>query len=823
MKQVPGSRCAIVALMLVFGAFSYAAAQTPSATPDPFVAQITTSPAGGTFNPFISAAGDITANGRFVVIESNGDISTEKTASRNNADGNREIFLFDYAQRRIFQITNTRNTPRASATPTPTPSATPTPSPSPTPADPAQIQIEVSNNRPMITFEPPLVGGPGGTRAFTIVFSSNAPNPGTVDPVVPGGSAAVDGNQEIWIYQVPAVTDVNLSSGADLPLQDLAAGAFTRITLTTPSRALRVDLNPPDAIDDNREATISEDGNIIAFISTRSLVGTGNADGNPELFFFNRGSSTFIQGTSTQDPVAGIGRVFQQNPSISANGSVVTFISTANLTGQNNELTGRGNAEVFVADLGATLGNVRQVTRTRDLAGTTANLLSPGRRMSRDGLLIAFESLTDNPTADVAPTQGSYAIFIYNVATQTFTQPVARALNSGELGFIHFPTFTDYDVLGSPLSPRTLVFASALNFRADGTFPPADQISTGLNPNNQPQVFSRPIATSTFTRLTRNPVGGFGGIRPLTSSSLTRMSFSLGGSELGGGNADGSTEVFYLLTPVGTSEAGGLSFFTGASEIPLPVPQPSPSPSPTPILGTAIGVSAGELTIVRGPANFLGAPIGPTTGSETKRSPALPIELGGVAVSINGAAAGLYFVNGQINFVVPIGVPTGFAPVAIHRPDGTRFRGALLIVFAQPDIFPDTTAPPPPPPANRAVIFNVTNPATRTTEPFTVTSPDSSGATVATVLEVNLTGVRSVVPSEVRITIVAASGNTDITGDAILFVGPNREAPGFDVINFRLPASLAGAGDVKIIVTVTRSSVSFSSRPADTAPLFRIN
>ena len=28
---------------------------------------------------------------------------------RNNEDGNREIFLIDYAQRRIFQITNTKN------------------------------------------------------------------------------------------------------------------------------------------------------------------------------------------------------------------------------------------------------------------------------------------------------------------------------------------------------------------------------------------------------------------------------------------------------------------------------------------------------------------------------------------------------------------------------------------------------------------------------------------------------------------------------------------------------------------------------------------
>src|SRR3989441_7271697 len=127
--------------MLVFGAFSYALGQTASATPDPFVTQLTSSPAG--FNSF---AGDITANGRFVVFESNGDVATQ---NRNNADGNREIFLIDYAQRRIFQLTNTKNVqkPPASPSPTPTPTASPspTPTPSPTPADPSQVQIEISS------------------------------------------------------------------------------------------------------------------------------------------------------------------------------------------------------------------------------------------------------------------------------------------------------------------------------------------------------------------------------------------------------------------------------------------------------------------------------------------------------------------------------------------------------------------------------------------------------------------------------------------------------------------------------------------------------
>ena len=228
MKRVLSYQCAFAALMLVLGAFSYASGQTPSATPDPFLTQITSSSGGGALNPFRSTASDISGNGRFVVFESNGDVATQ---NRNNADGNREIFLLDYAQRRIFQLTNTKNvlkpppspTPTPTPTPTPSPAPSPTPTPGPTPADTSLVEIEISNNQPMISFEPVLVGG---QRFYQIVFSSNAPNPANFDGT---GSAALsaDANQEIWIYLVPAVTDLSLTSGDEVPFLDLSAGIIS--------------------------------------------------------------------------------------------------------------------------------------------------------------------------------------------------------------------------------------------------------------------------------------------------------------------------------------------------------------------------------------------------------------------------------------------------------------------------------------------------------------------------------------------------------------------------------------------------------------------
>jgi uncharacterized protein (TIGR03437 family) len=444
--------------------------------------------------------------------------------------------------------------------------------------------------------------------------------------------------------------------------------------------------------------------------------------------------------------------------------------------------------------------------------------------LSRDGALVAFESRAADPKANSATNEAFQTVFIYNRAADTFTQVGPRPASNAAFGdFIRFPTFTDYN--GS-LQPGTLVFTSGLNFKTDGTFPAADQDSTGLNAIRRAQIFATQLpAGNSFVRLTKNPsIVSFPGLRAIVSESRQRMTFSMSDEgSLGGGNSDNSTELFYLLSPpVATEQSAALSFFTGASEIPLPEATPSPSPTPTPSPGTATGLAPGEIGIIRTTVEFVPSDQGPVAGSEINRSPALPVELNGVSVSVNGAAAGLSFVgktSKQINFVVPLGVATGVATVVVNSRinGGTQFRGFLQIVTAQPDIFRTL---PPPGPGGRALVCNVTNELVMgcLAEPFSVTSPDRNGDIVATVLQINLTGARGAVPAEVKITI----GTTDITTD-VLRVRPNPEMPGLDLIDFKLPASLAGAGDVPIIVTITRSGAAFSSRPADTAPHITIS
>jgi uncharacterized protein (TIGR03437 family) len=433
--------------------------------------------------------------------------------------------------------------------------------------------------------------------------------------------------------------------------------------------------------------------------------------------------------------------------------------------------------------------------------------------MSRNGALLAFESRAADPKGDTNATNASsLAMFVYNVAGDSFTQVGLRALTGADIR--HFPTFTDY----TGNVPGALVFASALNFKTDGSFPAADQTSTGLNPTNQPQIFITDLpvsSSSTFKRLTNNPVGSLASdvpLRPIASATRKRITFSLTAAELGGGNADLSTEVYYLLSPTVTSEAPeALTFFTAASafEVPAsPAPSPSPTATPTPVPGTAgAGLAAGEFSLIQSTGTLAPSSKQAVGGSETDRNPIYPVELNGVSVSINGAAAPLYFVSAsEIQFVVPIGIKVGIATIVVNN-NGKVFRGYVPIVISQPDIYTVPRGP-----GGRAVVCNRTVAGSGCImEPFDVTT---GGA--ATLLEIHATGLRDELVSEVSVTI----GTTAITPTSVI---NNVNFFGEDLVTVALPASLAGAGDVPVIITVTKSGGTFQSRAAATAPKIRIN
>ncbi|MBC7797627.1 MAG: PD40 domain-containing protein [Pyrinomonadaceae bacterium] len=756
---------------------------------DSVVGQISSSPVN-------SFARDISGDGRFVVFESGGDLATDKSV-KNNADGNIEIFLFDYAQRRIFQITNTKSALANAANSS---------------LDPANIRVLIINTRPTISNDGRFLAF--HSNATTTV--ANNTNPGSFDGNATGVPAALeaDGNTEVFLYQIPATAPFDLTTGAEAPLTDLSLGTFTQATNSTASRppVAGSTTNPPVVRDDNRDAALNDNGSVLSFVSTRDLVMGMNAgpEDNSEIFVYlpNAAEASRIKqitrtGLAGNTPLI----VFNANPTVSADGLRVAFISTGNnpVIGASGGDNPDFNEEIFYANIdvngdlsGTAATRQRQVTKTTSANGVVVNLFSPGRRISRDGNLLAFESLSDNPISG-GTNQNGYGTYVYDATTNTARLFAARGdADSSAMGgdLRRFPTFSDYN---NTTTPQTLVFTSRLNFIANGTISAA--ATEGLNTDalRPVQIYSVPLAGApTLTRISRfaayNPNFGLADSQPLASNSSRRIAFNLPFTELGGGNFDFSYETYYLYTPASTSTAADApTFATGASNNPIAATfatGASPGLLTTATLTAATGLS-GTIT---------------AQGASQTRSFVLPIELGGVSVTVNNAAAGIYSINSttrQISFVVPIGTVNGTANVVIND-NGKITRTTLVIIGAQPDIFLNSDVPAS---GGRARVRNIINRVPQP-EPFTVTAFQTRPRTlVPTRLRVFITGVQGAPTSAVSIRI----GTITISGAAILAL-TQTDSPGIYAIDFTLPATLKGAGDVPIVVTLTAGTTTFVSR-----------
>jgi uncharacterized protein (TIGR03437 family) len=831
---------------------------TVSAQVDSVVGQITSS-ANESF------VGGLSGDGRFAVFESNGDVATENP---RNADGNREVFLFDYAQRRIFQITNTKSLLKDQ-----TMSST----------NVGNIKVEILNIRPVISNDGRWLAF-GSNATTSTPTTPNATNPGSFDAnsfnVTTGTTTTnpltSDGNTEMWLYQIPATAPADLSSGDELAFTDLNAGTFIRVTNTAASRLPQEGTNTtlPIIADDNREASLNDNGNVIAFLSNRDLVPCattptatcGNAFpnfDNPEVYTYARLSSLLSQVTATPRGTI-LAPIYNVNPVISGNGMRVAFLSNGNnpIVGQTGGSNTDRTDEIFYSNLdanGAPAGARVQVTQTAAANnGDIVNIFSPGPRMSRDGRYIAFESFADLTNENSGTNQNATAVFVYDANTPVTTPatipfrrigPRANADAAATGDVLRFPTFSDYDANGTPAS---VILATRLNIAPNGLIPAT--ATDGLNPDAQrpTQIYSYqlslPATTAIFTRLTRFTPGSFiASIQPFASNTQRRISFSMAQVEPGTGNFDLQTETFYLLTPVATvTTPANINFATGASAIPVtaspvpspsptatptstPTPSPTPTPTgsptptvtPTPVTPPAVqGLAPGMLAIVNLDTGF-SEPVTPKTAvGSISRSFPLPIELSGVTMTIGGAACGLKMVSRrQIMFTVPLGVfPQNgnevVRPVVINN-NGTIIRGNVTIVFARPDIFTSNAVPSP---GGRARLQNVVN-RVPTTEPFNVTTVRiRGGVRVATVLRLYATGIFIPNASAVAYTVRIGSVTIQLPTNTLAV----QREPGVYTIDFTLPPTLQGAGDQPVVLTVTVGGQTFTSRLDDTAPRTRI-
>lgn len=766
---------------------------------------------------------DMSGDGRFTVIVAQVELNTVPGSPRNNADGNVEIFLFDYAQRHIFQITNTKNLLI---------------NPNGSPTEPANIKLSIYNLQPVISNDGRYIVFVSNATTSTPTAPNNT-NPGNFDAnaytdTQGNNPLNNDGNMELWLYKLPTYSNVDLSSGVEPAFVDMSTGVFTQITNTN---AL-VSPNGGYVAFDNEHISVNDNGCVVAFESTRNFTGQ-NSDLNNEIFVWERSEPGFCQNIPgfaqiTDTPFGTITNpIRNSSPSLNGIGNRLVLASSAAnpIIGMTTGVNPEFNGEIFFTDLniaGQPSGIKRQVTvTTPPNPQTVVNVLTVGgRRISRDGGYIVFDSLAQLGQTG-GTVQPSYAVFMFQIDAapeQQFRQIGPRGLqdpglNPGNPDTMHYPVFTDYNANGIATK---VVWTSRANFRSDGI---ATSAPEGLNPSviRQAQVFSYQISggSAPYTRLTKPSttdyapcfIDSFYGALycsrpPVTSNSQKRLAYS---QPISANDADKYfRSLVFLLTPEATltvnSSDFNLTYFTGASLMPLNSNPPLVTGLALNMLGSAGIVSTYLPTVPQTSA---------TGVSNARRFPA-PLELRGASIAIDGFAARMTGVrSGGLDFIIPPDVTEGTKQLVINH-NGNVFQGTINIIRVQPDILTCTQGPCSAG-GGRARLLNVTNPANVQSEPFTVTTVTPSGA-LPTKLRLFLTGVQGVMANAVTIQI----GSVSIVSPSILNNATQSDFPGVFTFDFTLPSSLAGAGDVPIVVSVLSNGQTYQSRQGASAPRLQI-
>jgi Tol biopolymer transport system component len=297
-----------------------------------------------------------------------------------------------------------------------------------------------------------------------------------------------------------ANTDLN----AELFLYNVSAGTLTQVTDTT-----------TDSFGDfdNQAPSVSADGAVVAFVSTRDLTGTGsNADGSGELFLYNRLTGTFTQATDS----AGGWFASTQGPAISADGGWVAFLSDQDLTASGNTDTG---LDYYLYN--TSTGAITQLTAT-PLGG---NYSFP--RISGDGSRVAFSTSHDLTGGNADGNQEAFLWTAGSGLTQvTSTQNISTP---DQADFVEVSSL----VTGISASGARL----ALSSNAD---------LTGGNTDGNLEVFLFGPATGEFTQVTdtANPAGS--DLAALNADGTKIALISTADLTGTGTNVDGSQELFLL-------------------------------------------------------------------------------------------------------------------------------------------------------------------------------------------------------------------------------------------------------------------------------------
>jgi len=266
-----------------------------------------------------TSAPAISGDGGWVAFTTNADLTGA------NADGNAELFRYNTATGAMTQVTNTTGGDFfANQTPTISEDGS---------------RIAFTSTRDLV----PAVGNADGNAELflwtsgTGTFTQATKTTGGDFTAVLCPAISADGNRVAFLSDRDLVPGRNADGGADYFLYDVGTIFFTQLTDIPGPGGM---FSPPK---------VDADGSRVVFSTSRDLTG-GNADGNREVFLYDA-STGLSQVTDTVDTDS-----FAS--AISADGTRISLASTADLTGANAD----GNQEVFLYNTATRI--MTQVTDT---------------------------------------------------------------------------------------------------------------------------------------------------------------------------------------------------------------------------------------------------------------------------------------------------------------------------------------------------------------------------------------------------------------------------------------------------------------------------
>ena len=176
---------------------------------------------------------------------------------------------------------------------------------------------------------------------------------------------------------------------------------------------------------------------------------------------------------------------------------------------------------------------------------------------------------------------------------------------------------------------------------------------------------------------------------------------------------------------------------------------------------------------------------------------ALPNSLSDASVLFTGSddmdrTSPLFFVSpGQINCLIPSGMPSGPASVRVLRAGTVAARGQLQVAAVAPGLF---TANGSGSGVAAAVAVRVASDGTETVE--AATAIDLGAPTDQVILELFGTGIRGA--SSTAAVHVQIGGIDSVVEAAV----PQGQYAGLDQVNVLLPGSLRGSGNVNVALVV---------------------